>query len=54
MNTEIMLNQAYLMEQMEWKQRLKDEIFHSIIKSPTVTLATTEIDQRNLTVKQIA
>ena len=23
MNTEIMLNQAYLMEQMEWKQRLK-------------------------------
>jgi carbohydrate diacid regulator len=32
MNTEIMLRQAYLMEQLEWKQRLKDQIFDSIIK----------------------
>ncbi|WP_413375452.1 CdaR family transcriptional regulator [Alkalihalobacillus sp. 1P02AB] len=32
MNTEIMLRQAYLMEQLEWKQRLKDQIFDSLIK----------------------
>ncbi|WP_017729136.1 CdaR family transcriptional regulator [Halalkalibacterium ligniniphilum] len=32
MNTEIMLRQAYLMEQLEWKQRLKDQIFESLIR----------------------
>ncbi|KMK75119.1 CdaR family transcriptional regulator [Alkalihalobacillus pseudalcaliphilus] len=52
MNTEIMLNQAYLMEQMEWKQRLKDEIFHSIIKSPThFSSHTDKLELLKMTVK---